>query len=516
MKLKARIKSMFERRRRGAVALLAVVALVPMSAMISASVNTGQSFEDRRRSQDAADAMALAHATWSARSLNTIAMNNVTISQLLTVAIGSEALEATIWEFYATVSNINDFVDRQNRYCQALNALWFIGGTAAAEACENWNDGFVRTPANLARIFVGTFIHARYQPMWSAFTAQQALRAMDDMNEEIVARFPDTIRQIAADYAELFDVDGFHFVEPCALEGQCYDRPGTGMSLPIERNAFLERYELCEGMFRGSSSRIPTVSIRSSFEARGFSNGTGPMTEGGNIRDHIEEQTDIDNVLRLTDFYYDYFPLAFTLPLFRRVPARDALQGTQETGDNTFTRSFDSKLAALCYPVYGEPHTFSGYNRQALLAPLLAIIPSRPTTFSPIGATRNFTPPTRPEDMAPEYRVLTIVQTEPAEHLGNEVPPFSGTGSDRQFAVEVLNSKPMHHFAHAEATIFNPDGGDLYTQNWRTRLTPATRMDAPRDIAADLREHAPGAFSDLARALDAVQSTTGWSQINAH
>jgi hypothetical protein len=444
--------------------------------------------------------MALAHATWSARSLNTLSMNNVTISQLLTVAIGSEALEATIWEFYATVSNINDFVDRQNNYCELLNTLWFIGGTAAAEACVNWNEILVRAPANVARGFVATFIQLRYQPAWSALTAQQALRAMDDMNEEIVARFPDTIRQIADDYADHFNVDGFHFVEPCADEGTCYDRPGTGMSLPVERNLILERFELCEGMFRGSNSRIPGVSIRSSFEARGFSNGSGPMTEGREVRDHIEDETNIDHVLRLTDMYYDYFPLAFTFPLFRRVPSRDALQGTQETGDNTFTRSFDTKLAALCYPVYGEIHSFSGYNRPYLLAPLIAILPSRPVTFTPAGATQNFTPPSRPEDMRREYHVLTIVQAEAAQHMGNGV----------------INSKPMDHFAHAEATIFNPDGGDLYTQNWRARLTPATRMDRPRDVADDLRRHAPGEFQELTRALDAVQSQAGWSQINAH
>ncbi len=51
----ARIKSALARRRRGAVALVAVAAMVPVAGMLTASLNSSQMVDDRRATQDAAD-----------------------------------------------------------------------------------------------------------------------------------------------------------------------------------------------------------------------------------------------------------------------------------------------------------------------------------------------------------------------------------------------------------------------------------------------------------------------------
>ncbi len=76
-----RVKDALGRRRRGAVAVLAVATMVPVTTMLAAHMNAGQMIEDRRQVQDAADALAEMHGAWTARSLNTLSMNNVTTTQ---------------------------------------------------------------------------------------------------------------------------------------------------------------------------------------------------------------------------------------------------------------------------------------------------------------------------------------------------------------------------------------------------------------------------------------------------
>ncbi|MEM6389926.1 MAG: hypothetical protein AAF825_08825, partial [Pseudomonadota bacterium] len=86
------------KRRRGALAMVALAGLVPVTAMLSANANSAQMVDDRRQAQDAADALASLHATWSARSMNIISMNNVTTAQLMSISVGAEALFLTTTE----------------------------------------------------------------------------------------------------------------------------------------------------------------------------------------------------------------------------------------------------------------------------------------------------------------------------------------------------------------------------------------------------------------------------------
>ena len=201
-----------ERRRRGAIALLAVVALIPVATLYAASMNGGQAVHDRQHAQDAADALARMHATWSARSLNTISMNNVEAAQLLTVAIGSEALESALWELNLRANVAIGTIAVHSLLCFGYRRPWRIAW------CLREHYRYTRPAREARRHVSGT--RSRFDPAFGIRTAHRGLRAIDAMNERIVARFPAAIGDMAEDYRRSLKVDALHFADPCQGEGE--------------------------------------------------------------------------------------------------------------------------------------------------------------------------------------------------------------------------------------------------------------------------------------------------------
>jgi len=82
----------FREDERGAAAFLMVCGMVPLVLLVFFMVNTAKSINDKNRAQDAADAIALAHATETARALNTISMNQVTLTQTFATSLNASSL----------------------------------------------------------------------------------------------------------------------------------------------------------------------------------------------------------------------------------------------------------------------------------------------------------------------------------------------------------------------------------------------------------------------------------------
>ena len=68
-------------RRSGVILIITLLALVLLAALVMYVFNLGQQINTRRTVQDSVDAAAQAGAGWIARSLNTVAMNNVAIAR---------------------------------------------------------------------------------------------------------------------------------------------------------------------------------------------------------------------------------------------------------------------------------------------------------------------------------------------------------------------------------------------------------------------------------------------------
>ena len=559
-----RLKAALARRRRGAVALVAVAGMVPVAGMLTASMNSSQMIDDRRATQDAADALGRMHGAWAARSMNILAMNAVTETQLLTVALGSEALNGTLIEQQAAIAA----------------ALGHIGSHAARKCkpkfkfdpwpilCGSWH-GMAMVPAIEAEITL-LGIWSDYDPAHGIEVARRGLTAIEGMNRAIIERFPRAMHEIGEDYARELGIDEFHFDDPCDtdLARDCESgRTRDGMALPVEEGDMTTNLARCFAMHNGTTTRS------TGFRARGFDLGQGPLDHDGatSVRDFINDETGVGEMLhgfkdayengffasRLPHYYHSFATLGTPTDIgsigggiadivdaivgpdadlgelldgidvgspdwIDDLPGpdsgvEDVLEGLElgsaagwtqhpdwanlpleqaREDDNSFTRRYDAKLASIC----------AGIDSGLYLAPLASgfapILESPiPTAWKlpGIGATEIF-PPVAPAEMPEEFQILALAQREPSTRLG------SGVFADHD----------TPHNSYGQTGLFNPDGADIYSANWRYRLMEAMRLDRPGAVADRMRSRAPAEFSDLADTLRAVNDLASWERIHAH
>jgi len=109
-------------------------------------------------------------------------------------------------------------------------------------------------------------------------------------------------------------------------------------------------------------------------------------------------------------------------------------------------------------------------------------------------------PPVRPEDMSDAFHILAYARIDTDERVGTRV----------------LGNAMEHQTGYGQVGVYNPDGADLFSQNWHSILMEASRMDDPGEAGRDLAQQAPAAFDDLATALQRVTDTGTWRRVNAH
>ena len=556
------IRRFLSRRRRGAIAMVALAGMVPVTGMMSANLNTSQMIDDRRQAQDAADALATMHGVWSARALNIISMNNVTTAQLLSVAVGSEALFMTTTELTATATAaIGYIVSHEVQHCpprtSGLAAL--VEAVIWSAPCVAWHVA-VKVPASLA-ISRAADINSDFDPIHGIDVATKALEAIDGMNRALLARHPRAMAEIAEGYHGILDINDHHFADPCNGFGtaNCSNRNSRdGMALPLKAAEFLDYSRMWQVMQTG------TTAIDTTFNARGFSRFDGPLTKGGSrqrphLRDYINHLTGIGTVLY--DFKRFYSRNISDLPRHPFAgpgtaigggsgggpgdPAdddspfdddtKDILDGLTDILENVddITQSVLKVLRKLPlaydrHPTWANlqgqqrrrgPNSFTrNFNLLHGLVMMPAVRERFPLGISFKGGFRFITaapvpeitrlvdvnaiqvpPLVDPARMPDAFRILAFSHKEPSKRLGTAV---LGAGLD--------------HDGYGQVGLYNPDGATLYSQNWQARLMPATRLDAPRQAGSDLDREASASFDGFAAELRGMQNTTGWERVNAH
>ncbi|MEO1237176.1 MAG: pilus assembly protein TadG-related protein [Planctomycetota bacterium] len=83
-------------RDRGVVLVLALLGLVLLAAMVFYVFNIGNHVSKRIETQNAADNAALSGSRWTARTFNTVAMNNVESSRMIALAAVLDAVPMTV------------------------------------------------------------------------------------------------------------------------------------------------------------------------------------------------------------------------------------------------------------------------------------------------------------------------------------------------------------------------------------------------------------------------------------
>ncbi|MEM1107714.1 MAG: pilus assembly protein TadG-related protein [Planctomycetota bacterium] len=101
-------------RSRGAIIVIVLLALVLLASLVFYIFNVGRHVAERVESQNAADNAALSGGRWMARSFNTVAMNNVEMTRLITLAAVLDAVPLSIEHTLEDQQAILDALDRQD------------------------------------------------------------------------------------------------------------------------------------------------------------------------------------------------------------------------------------------------------------------------------------------------------------------------------------------------------------------------------------------------------------------
>lgn len=557
------IRAFLSRRRKGAMAMVTLAALVPVSAMMSANINTSQMVDDRRQTQDAVDALATMHGTWSARALNIISMNNVTAAQLLSVSVGSEALFFTNNEIIIAAGlasgRIAGHAGQECNYrtpppASILESAWVA-------TCGTWHT-LLTIPAQLAMIRAWDS-NSDFDPVHGIKTATKALEAIDGMNTALARRHPRAMAEIAEDYRTLLDINDHHFADPCdgpVPNNTCRQtNTGDGMALPLESAEFAARLRLQTVM------KVGTTANDTTFAARGFPRGKGPLDHGGSqtrpkLDQHINNITEIGNTLYEFDRFYDSrishmprHPLSgpgsalfpgfpgFEEPAYAGDPFIDRKRDLWDTLEpiyegiipilrtvlgiarNVYIFGFDEHNTYLFQSEQGRTRNnsfFRNYNTAygaILMGDVRTNFPLgfdigrlELVTMSPVPETFqledidpgpwNILPPVEAKTMPEAFHILGYALKEKASRLSEVVVP----------------STVSTHTGYGQSGVFNPDGATLYSQNWQSQLMPATRLDDVRRASRDLARQARSGFDDLAQTLQEVQTPSSWGRVNAH
>jgi len=91
-----RLDATLSRDEGGQISVLAVLGAAAFACLLILIINTGWTTSSKIGMQNAADATAISGATWVARALNIISLNNVTSSQMLAMILIFRALDDSI------------------------------------------------------------------------------------------------------------------------------------------------------------------------------------------------------------------------------------------------------------------------------------------------------------------------------------------------------------------------------------------------------------------------------------
>ena len=510
-----RLLGKFREDQRGAAAFLMVCGLVPLTLLVFFLVNGAKSINDSNRVQDAADAIALVHATETARALNTISMNQVTLTQTFAVAVNTSSLNNALVINGAMIvfnaAEIARYIKKCYDLAKAAAAATVIGapvadavGAAAAAVCTA-----VTLPEDFQLIDQGvrTFrIGNTYSPRDTFDVAKRALLAANAMNKETIDRFPGTIQAAVSPIGRSARVTDFYFDESCVrgLASSCdSSNKRQGMELPIERGnsiASAANAHFCGALYFGTGGIAGQGLLNGSYIKRGFPSNRGPARSGTSpntdLDKHVNSRTGIGRLLRDTDStarsirWKSSWAGRFGMPYPRR----------QTQTSNLFFDFVRAQTGIKC----------SGIGNVLPVNDILG-------AFSTISFGLILT--------VPKFDVYHTVDVGLAPKILPSIDSFSEAYKPLAFvfrkpnarwAPKLFSSPKPGYYAFAQAIAYNPDEIGLYSQNWAARLIPAKKINNLRPVLNRMNARASNSFDALHERLGKVTDISGWSKINAH
>lgn len=329
---------------RGAMAYLGVIGAIPLLMCMFYIVNSASAIQDKTRNQDAADMIALVHAAEAARSLNTVGMNQVTMTQAFATGVTSGSLipiihTQALMAAAAGAVVVGYMAGKCAKRYKFLKAIPIVGAALFAGAFAVCEVPSLLFAARMAAIVAKVeLILLEFDVMAARTTSANAIDALNAMNDEIYRRFPEAVSVQAEQIAKEFKVRNIYFDDSCAngtgneprKAGSCNTSDKRqGMNLPMIKTPEMslpKRVEaharFCSALHFGTAGfQLPSLPLLStilpggigasamngSYLLRGFDAFEGPLAYGGtdetnHLRDHVNDVTEIGEFVTQ---YYD-------------------------------------------------------------------------------------------------------------------------------------------------------------------------------------------------------------------
>lgn len=321
------------RRQRGVVLIITLLAIVLMVALILFVLNLGQQVNRRIQIQDTADASAIAGATWVARTLNSVAHNNVSTARYISLVAVLDAMPLST-EFALI---------EQTALHQALQAQlqrgYTSGSTSLAnklkevlEAYEQELAGEIDQLQTVDGLFDDFDITevTYYQSPSGRGQLWQAMTAMDEVSQTLMENLGSLAQRGAVDAVEtqpdLHNAAGFMLPLTPSIpyqRGQFndYQRPVRNGILPPDIDDLAERRGPFDAVFgwrdlidqRVGANWVPGNSQtvgggRGSVPIGRGAGNSGGHWEGGEIQvsEYVVWGTHSHHLRRLGDFVYNH------------------------------------------------------------------------------------------------------------------------------------------------------------------------------------------------------------------
>lgn len=124
----------FHRDERGQIIYLTIVSIVVFVSLAALIINSGNAVTRKLETQNAVDAAAVSGATWIARGMNIISMNNVAMTEIMALIVVLRALRETWDDGYNRAVRI---LAVGGPACAAAGLIPIIG-TGISAACKTY------------------------------------------------------------------------------------------------------------------------------------------------------------------------------------------------------------------------------------------------------------------------------------------------------------------------------------------------------------------------------------------
>lgn len=504
------------RDQRGQIVPLFMLGLVSIVLSVAMILNTGRAVHNRTRVQNAADAAAITQASWAARSLNVISMNNVGLVHMFTVFMVSNAFSSSWRDVMKTAGD--KAKQASNAYSICMGAIAWTGiGAAACKVYKGYSAYMRAIQAQLAAIELRYAVTSRGLP-----TSMRLIDAFGRMSDQIVNEFPRFSWEIAEKMREENGADEVLFF-PISQKGR-NDRRYRGTAIPVSGglfNFFGPMVEICKAAEEGPGRSILGLGdVRVNFAKHGYTRRAGPYFRSREDPGWILTSTKMSDVIPMpppsSPFLDPVFPFPAGGPLTRLwaaqwvpLPAPLFLDSDPDWPTSPVPAGTTLGMPTpppllppkwpwdIQLPFFDDEPWSNDYARQ--------MRDDWKKTCRIGGETSKPAILSRPKvfmltDPNPMVQLATPGQGSSKLFLRDALAlmAFAVKREESVIAPNKFENPPGGTYAYAQAHVYNIVSYDLYTQAWGARLEPARFLEdsGKRDEVVRALQREDG-FDDL-------------------